>query len=139
MEEDEKQFLTAVRFGVAGFLLSDASASEVVAAVRAAAREEAVCPPRLCRVLFRLIARAAAEAPAPQIKQRFTHSLTIRQQQLIFLIARGLTNKEISSQLNLSEYTIKNHIHRIMKRVEAKSRQEVVETVLAPPATAAQA
>ena len=48
MEEDEEQFLTAVRSRVAAYLLSDASASDVVAAVRAAARGEAVCPPRLC-------------------------------------------------------------------------------------------
>jgi len=130
MEEDEEQFLTAVRSGVSSYLLNDASASDVVAAVRAAARGEAVCPPRLCLALFRSVARIARETPA-QTKPGSAHALTIRQQQLISLVAKGLTNKEIASQLNLSEYTIKNHIHRIMKQVEAESRHEAVEAARA--------
>ncbi len=43
---------------------------------------------------------------------------TLRQQQLVGLVAKGLTNKEIASRLNISEYTVKNHVRRIMKRVE---------------------
>jgi len=125
MQDDEGQFLTAVRSGVSGYLLSDASASEVVSAVRAVARGEAVCPPRLCLTLFRFVARTAREAPT-HIKPGTMHGLTIRQQQLISLVARGLTNKEIASQLNLSEFTIKNHLHRIMKQVEAESRHAMV-------------
>ena len=57
--------------------------------------------------------------------------LTLRQQQLVLLVAKGLTNKEIASQLNLSEFTIKNHIHRIMKQVEVESRHDVVQAVRA--------
>ncbi len=130
MEREEEQFLTAVRAGVSGFLLNDASASEIVAAVRSVARGEAVCPPGLCLALFRSVARTARETPNP-VKRGATRGLTIRQQQLISLVAKGLTNKEIASQLNLSEFTIKNHIHRIMKQVEAESRHEVVEVVRA--------
>jgi DNA-binding NarL/FixJ family response regulator len=130
MQDDEKQFLTAVRSGVSGYLLSDASASDVVAAIRAVARGEAVCPPRLCLALFRLVAQAAVETQA-QIKQESMHSLTIRQQQLISLVAKGLTNKEIASQLNVSEFTIKNHIHRIMKQAEVESRYEMVRAARA--------
>jgi DNA-binding NarL/FixJ family response regulator len=55
--------------------------------------------------------------------------LTILQQQVIALVAKGLTNKEIASQLNLSEFTIKNHLHRIMKRLEVESRHEMVKVV----------
>jgi len=130
MQDDEEQFLTAVRSGVSGYLLSDASASDVVSAVRAVARGEAVCPPRLCLALFRFVAQAAIEAPA-QIKQGTMRGLTIRQQQLISLVARGLTNKEIASQLNLSEFTIKNHLHRIMKQVEVETRYEMVNAARA--------
>lgn len=130
MEEDEKQFLLAVRSGVSGYLLNDASASDVVTAVRAAARGEAVCPPRLCLALFRAVARLARETPV-QIKRRSLPGLTIRQQQLISLVAKGLTNKEIASRLSLSEFTIKNHMHRIMKQVEAESRHEAVEAARA--------
>ena len=98
MQDDEEQFLKAVRSGVSGYLLSDASANDVVSAVRAVARGEAVCPPRLCLALFRFVARVGRDT-LTQIKQASLHALTIRQQQLISLVARGLTNKEIASQL----------------------------------------
>jgi DNA-binding NarL/FixJ family response regulator len=130
MEEDEDQFLLAVRSGVSGYLLNDASASDVVTAVRAAARGEAVCPPRMCLALFRTVARLTGETPVPT-KQRSLPGLTLRQQQLISLVARGLTNKEIALRLNLSEFTIKNHVHRIMKQMDAVSRSQAVEFVRA--------
>ena len=119
-----------VRLGVSGYLLNDASASDVVLVVRAAARGEAVCPPRLCLVLVRAMARSAQEAPA-QAKRRTLPGLTIRQQQLISLVAKGLTNKEIALRLNLSEFTIRNHMHRTMKQVEAVSRYQAVEATRA--------
>ena len=57
--------------------------------------------------------------------------LTYRQRELIALVAQGLTNKEIAARLNLSEFTVKNHVHRIMRNVEAGSRQEAVDVVRA--------
>jgi DNA-binding NarL/FixJ family response regulator len=57
--------------------------------------------------------------------------LTLRQQQLVTLVAKGLTNKEIASHLNLSEFTVRNHIHNILKQVDASSRSEAVETIRA--------
>jgi DNA-binding NarL/FixJ family response regulator len=57
--------------------------------------------------------------------------LTLRQQELVGLVAKGLTNKEIASRLNLSEFTVRNHIHRILKQVDAGSRSEAVETIRA--------
>ncbi len=57
--------------------------------------------------------------------------LTLRQQQLVSLVAKGPTNKEIASHLNLSEFAVRNHIHRIPKQVAAGSRSEAVETIRA--------
>ena len=130
MEENEEQFFTAIRSGISAYLLKDASADDVVAAVRAATRGEAVCPPRLCFALFQCMARIALETPV-QNWERPKAVLTIRQQQLMALVAKGLTNKEIATQLNLSEYTIRNHIHRIMKQVEVGSRGEAVQAIRA--------
>jgi DNA-binding NarL/FixJ family response regulator len=130
MEENEEQFFSAVRSGISAYLLKDASADDVVAAVHAATRGEAVCPPRLCFALFQCMARIALETPV-QNWERPKAVLTIRQQQLIALVAKGLTNKEIASQLNLSEYTIRNHIHRIMKQVDVGSRGEAVQAIRA--------
>ena len=129
MELDEELFMAAVRFGVMGYLLKDASASELVAAVRAVYRGEAVCPPQLCSTLFRFVANVVEETPVKRTASK--PDLTLRQQQLVTLVAKGLTNKEIASHLNLSEFTVRNHIHRILKQVDAGSRSEAVETIRA--------
>lgn len=129
MEPGEEHFIAAVRSGVSGYLLQDASASDVVAAVRAVCRGEAVCPTQLCCVLFRFVAQMTGELPHPHSTSK--PDLTMRQQQLVRLVARGLTNKEIASQLNLSEFTVRNHIHRILKQVDAVSRSEAVQTIRA--------
>jgi two-component system, NarL family, nitrate/nitrite response regulator NarL len=129
MELDEEQFLTAARAGATGYLLKDASASDVVATVRAVFRGEAVCPPQLCSALFRYVAQMAREMPLQNSTSK--PDLTLRQQQLVTLVAKGLTNKEIAAHLNLSEFTVRNHIHRILKQVDAGSRSEAVETIRA--------
>ena len=129
MEPDEEQFMAAVRSGVTGYLLQDASASDVVAAVRAVFRGEAVCPPQLCATLFRFVAQVVEDTPVKRGAPK--PDLTLRQQQLVTLVAKGLTNKEIASHLNLSEFTVRNHIHRILKQVDAGSRSEAVETIRA--------
>jgi DNA-binding NarL/FixJ family response regulator len=125
MERDETLFLRAVRAGAAGYVLTDASSADVVAAVRAVAQDEAVCPPSLCRVLFRHVARQRDEMP--NIRVRIQLGLTRREQQLVPLIAQGLTNKEIAGHLNISEQTVKNHIHRMLQKVGASDRLSVVE------------
>jgi two-component system NarL family response regulator len=129
MESDEEQFLSAVRSGVTGYLLQDASASDVLAAVRAVFRGEAVCPPQLCFALFRFVAQMVTELPVQNSTPK--PDLTLRQQQLVSLVAKGLTNKEIASHLNLSEFTVRNHIHRILKQVDVGSRGEAVEAIRA--------
>ena len=55
----------------------------------------------------------------------------LRQHQLVALVAKGLTNKEIASRLNLSEFTVRNHIHRILKQLDAETRSEAVDVVRA--------
>jgi len=125
MEDDGMLFLESVRYGVSGYIPKEASAMDVVAAVRSVAQGEAVCPPRLCKFLFDLVARQPAETP----RRRMTLDLglTRREQELIPLIDRGLTNKEIASQLYLSEQTIKNHVHRILRKVGVVNRLSVSE------------
>lgn len=129
MDCDEEQFLAMVRARVIGYLLKDASASDVLNAVRSVCRGEAVCPPQLCSSLFRFVAQTAKGTPPQGPASR--PELTLRQQQLVSLVAQGLTNKEIASRLNLSEFTVRNHIHRILKQVDAESRSEAVDVIRA--------
>jgi two-component system, NarL family, response regulator DevR len=125
MEDDPKCFLTAIRLGALGYVLQEASAVEVVTAIRAVAKGEAVCPSRYVRILFDyFVSRTTA---SPTSRTRAQTGLTRREQQLIPLIERGMTNKEIASQLNLSEQTVKNHIHRILRKVGVEDRLSVFE------------
>jgi two-component system nitrate/nitrite response regulator NarL len=130
MEEDREIFLQAVRSGVSGYLLGDASAEETLGAIRRVAKGEAVCPPRLCQHLFQFVATQAQQGSVV-LNQRVCAKLglTPRQQQLLAFLARGLTNKEIAATLHLSEFTVKNHVHRIMRQLNADSRYAAVQTV----------
>jgi DNA-binding NarL/FixJ family response regulator len=120
MKEDEALFLEAVRQGAYGYVPKDASALDVVNAVRAVAQGEAVCPPRLCKHLFDLVAQTTSgRSPG---HENGSLGLTRREEQLIPLIDRGLTNKEIAALLNLSEKTVKNHVHRILQKIGVDSR-----------------
>ncbi len=127
MEEDDHTFLESVRAGAVGYVLKDASAMDVVAAVRAVAQEQAVCPPRLCLSLFKYLAKEWNSVPSLRVKVNL--GLTSRQQQLIPLIAQGFTNKEIASHLKVSEQTVKNHIHHMLRKTGADDRLAVVEMV----------
>jgi DNA-binding NarL/FixJ family response regulator len=129
MDSDSQTFLEAVKAGVSGYLLKDASASDVIAAIRATFNGEAVCPPKLCTTLFRWFAQSAVLSQ-PRVNSS-PPDLTLRQRQLVNLVAKGLTNKEIAAQLNLSEFTVRNHIHRIIKQVHVTSRREAVDLVRA--------
>jgi DNA-binding NarL/FixJ family response regulator len=125
MDDDPECFLECVRAGAVGYILKDASAAEVVSAVQAVLQGQAICPPQLCKQLFRAFARQWTAVPSARIKLEL--GLTRRQQQVVPLIAQGLTNKEIASHLKISERTVKNHLHDIMKRVGANDRLQVVD------------
>ena len=117
--------MRAVGEGVVGYVLRDASATEIVRVIRAVAAGEAVCPPRFSLSLFQCAARDISFAV--KSPQRTKFGLTRREQQLVGLIHLGLSNKEIGSRLNLSEQTVKNHIHRILRKVGANDRLEIVD------------
>jgi len=131
MEDDPEIFLDCVRAGASGYLLKDASSAEVISGVCAVAQGQAICPPKLCAHLFGAFSRQQAAAPSARFKLDF--GLTRRQQQIVPLIGQGLTNKEIASVLNLSEQTVKNHIHGIMRCVGVKNRLEVIDATRRPP------
>jgi two-component system, NarL family, response regulator DesR len=63
----------------------------------------------------------------PSLQARTSLGLTSREQQLVRLIALGLTNKEIATELNLAEQTVRNHVHRMLRKVGANHRLAMVE------------
>ena len=132
MDESPEIFLQAVRFGASGYVLKDASAAELMTAVRGVMQGEAVCPARLCMTLFQLVSREFQDTDkGPDQVVNPKRGLTYRQRQLASLVAMGKTNKEIAASLNLSEFTVKNHLRRIMKQVDARTRYDAVDTLRA--------
>ena len=125
MDANEETFLGAIRAGIVGYVLKDASASEVAATISAVATGKAVCPPPLCMVLFRTIMQQAA--PPPTVLWGSELGLSRREQEMLELLRQRLTNKEIAMRLNLSEQTVKNHVHNALRKVGAPNRFSIVE------------
>jgi len=126
MEDDEEMFLKAVQAGAEGYLLRDASARQILAAVHRLRRDAVVCPQHLERALFNLIAdgsRIRTPRPTPR------YELTPREHQLTTLVAQGLANKEIAGRLNLSLQTVKNHVHSILQKTQLKNRAMLAQLI----------
>jgi DNA-binding NarL/FixJ family response regulator len=121
---NEGEFLRCVRAGISGYLWRDASADDVLSGIRAVHAGEAVCPGALCTVLFHYFERETPELPCASPRQRL--GLTRREQQLVPLIAKGFTNKEIANHFCLSEQTVKNHLYRMKHKIGAEDRLSIV-------------
>ena len=123
MEADESVFFRLVQQGVLGYVLTDASAVEVWHAIRDVAAGAAVCPPSLSVPLFRFVAQMQTNS----VSVKKSLDLSPRQRQLAQLIRDGLSNKEVAARLNLSEQTVKNHVHRMLRKVGAADRSTMAE------------
>jgi DNA-binding NarL/FixJ family response regulator len=124
MESGGQPFLQAIREGARGYIVKDASALEVVGAVRTVANGGAVCSPELWAFLFEFASR---QNQLPSFYARNTVGLTNREQQLVKFIARGFTNKEIAAELQLAQHTVRNHIHRMLKKLGVTHRLALVD------------
>jgi DNA-binding NarL/FixJ family response regulator len=112
----------ALRAGASGFVLKDAPAVELVHAVRVMAADDALLAPPLTR---RLIARFARR-PRPDPPPASLGTLTRRETEMLRLIARGLSNAEISDTLVIAEHTTKTHVGRILAKLGLRDRAQAV-------------
>jgi DNA-binding NarL/FixJ family response regulator len=112
----------ALRAGASGFVLKDAPAVELVHAVRVVAADDALLAPPLTR---RLIARFARR-PRPDPPPASLGALTRRETEMLRLIARGLSNAEISDTLVIAEQTTKTHVGRILAKLDLRDRTQAV-------------
>jgi DNA-binding NarL/FixJ family response regulator len=113
----------ALRAGASGFLLKDAPADQLVTAVRSIAAGDALIDPVITRRLisrFTLAARGPAGLP-PELRQ-----LTAREQEVLRLVARGLSNAEIAQELVIEENTVKTHVSRILMKLGLRDRVQAV-------------
>ncbi len=122
VRDDEHDLMACVECGAAGYVPQDASLDDVVRAIEAVARGETLCSPRAASLLFRRVAALASRAaPLPA-----TGSLTSREREVVELLSRGLSNKEIARRLYIEVPTVKNHVHNILEKLDVRRRGEVV-------------
>jgi DNA-binding NarL/FixJ family response regulator len=130
MEEDPECFLRAVRLGVSGYLPKDASSAQMIGAVRNVMQGEAICTPKLCKLMFEVVSKSLLpNSETVGQGSNMVNDLTCRQRQLMALVAKGMTNKEIAASLQLSQFTVKNHIRRVMTHLRAASRHQAVDVI----------
>ncbi|MGW0549296.1 response regulator [Streptomyces altiplanensis] len=114
----------ALRAGASGFLLKDAPPADLISAVRVVAAGEALLAPSVTR---RLIADFARLRPAPRKDPSLRlNGLTPRETEVLELIARGLSNREIAAHLILAEQTVKTHIGRVLAKLDLRDRAQAV-------------
>jgi DNA-binding NarL/FixJ family response regulator len=114
----------ALRAGASGFMLKDAPAEEIVAAVRIVANGEALLAPAVTRAVIEEFARqqpSAALTPPPAVAE-----LTPREREVLDLLARGLSNPEICGKLVISEATAKTHVAHILQKLGLRDRVQAV-------------
>ena len=138
-ENDERVF-GALRAGASGVLLKDTEPAELVGAVDALARGDALLSPSFAR---RLIAELASR-PQPHLpSSELFDELTAREREVMALVALGLSNDQIAERLVVTPATAKTHVSRAMVKLHARDRAQLVvfayESGLVPPRADAQA
>ncbi|WP_420710639.1 response regulator [Agrococcus sp. SL85] len=111
----------ALRAGASGFLLKDARPAELVAAIRAVHAGDAALAPTVTR---RMLERFSA--PPPARDDAALGALTPREREFLVAVAEGLTNDELAARFALSESTVKTHVGRLLRKLDARDRVQLV-------------
>ena len=120
--DDDTYIFDTLRAGALGYLLKDVSGAELAAAVREVAQGGALIQPSVARKVLAEFSRLTPEVT--RSRSALIEPLTAREQEILKGIARGLTNKEIGSRLNLTEGTVKNYVSVIFQKLGVQDRTQ---------------
>ena len=123
--EDEGQVIALAELGVLGFVEREASLDELVASVVNAAQGEASFPTRIATTLLRRVSSGGTRLHSPDVS-----ALTVRERQVVQLIAEGLSNKEIAHKTSIAAGTVRNHLASIFKKLHVRCRSEATAKYL---------
>jgi len=121
---DDESVFAALDAGASGYLTKDAGAEEIARAIHAVRAGEVLFDPTVQRRL--LESARAGGGLAPQPKPQHPHGLTVREAEVLVLIADGLSNQEIAQRLFISEATVKSHVNSIFSKTEVRDRAQAV-------------
>ena len=124
VSDEEEDLYEAIKAGANGYLLKEISVEEVAEAIRAVMQGQSLISPSMASKLlseFNALVRRAEDRqqfPAP--------ALTSREIEVLRLVAKGMSNREIAEELYISENTVKNHVRNILEKLHLHSRMEAV-------------
>jgi DNA-binding NarL/FixJ family response regulator len=121
-EDDEPQIVACAEAGVAGYHLRSDSLEDLLHLIHRVATGESLCSPRIASILLRRLSALASQR-RPIEKELV---LTSREDQILRLLELGLSNQEIASKLCIAVHTVKNHVHSVLTKLDARSRSEAV-------------
>jgi len=133
--ESDEYVYQALRVGASGFLVKDTEPEDLIRAIRVVARGDALLSPSVTRRLITTLAAQHAAAPlagqhpsgqASSAHARHLSRLTEREREVLVLVAEGLSNEELARRLFLSPLTTKTHVSRIMTKLAARDRAQLV-------------
>lgn len=119
----DEHVLGALQAGASGFLLKDTPPEDLVSAIRVVAAGDAVVSPKITR---RLLDRFLSGGQVPNPEPKVLSELTEREREVLELVASGMSNLEIGSELYLSEATVKTHVGRILAKLGVRDRVQAV-------------
>lgn len=117
----DQNVFEALRAGASGFILKDSSPEQLVAAVRLIAAGDALLAPARTRRLIEAQVR-----PQPSVDTTLVGTLTEREREVLVLMARGLDNGQIATELFVSEATVRTHVGHVLSKLDARSRVQAV-------------
>ncbi len=121
VSDDEEDLFASIRSGATGYLLKEVAIEEVADAIRAAARGHGLVSPSMAaRLLVEFNRLSKPTGAAPGAASR----LTVREIEVLRLVAKGMSNREISGDLQIAENTVKNHVRNILEKLQVRSRTE---------------
>ena len=123
--ESDEYVYQAIRAGASGFLVKDTEPADLLQAVRVVARGDALLSPSVTRRLITDLASRPERPPGDRNPETLT-GLTDREREVMALVAEGLSNDEIAARLFLSPLTSKTHVSRIMTKLNARDRAQLV-------------
>jgi DNA-binding NarL/FixJ family response regulator len=121
--DDDEYVFDALRAGAVGYLLKDVASARLVEAIRAAARGESILEPSVAAKVIAEFTRVSSMVPSAQMEQ-LVEPLSERELEILGLIARGASNREIADRLFIAEGTVKNHVTHILGKLDVRDRTQ---------------
>jgi two-component system nitrate/nitrite response regulator NarL len=124
LEHHEESIVEFIEAGAVGYVLKDASLDELFNTVAAIHSGQSPCSARVAASVFNRIVQLSRKQRLIQTYQQA--NLTAREKDILSLMSAGLCNREIAKHLNIALYTVKNHVHNILEKLQVHSRKEAV-------------